>query len=187
MRQDEGDGEVPSALVLHLGERLLAAEDEVAALRAAAANAFTTSAAATASTTLSREDALYNATGIEGRGGGSGAGPAAYLRRQLREQHEELLLLQRKHEHVVRAANAERDLYDRALAALETQGVQLREARGGLERCEGELTLLRARAVGAAETEVELRRSRDSVRRLESSVAQLAAAPFNRSAEEDHE
>jgi hypothetical protein len=94
-------------------------------------------------------------------------GEWAELERQLRDRNAQVLLLKGRYEHLEAKAAAERELYDRAVAALEEQNAALRDTRGALQAAEHDVELLRGRLRGTADLEDELRRSREEVRRLE--------------------
>jgi len=100
------------------------------------------------------------------------------LERQLKDKTAQVLLLKSRYEHLEAKATAERELYDRAVSALEEQNVQIRDARSALQAAEADVSLLRSRLRAQEDTESDLRSARDEVRRLERTLTELCESPF---------
>ena len=100
------------------------------------------------------------------------------LERALKDKTSQVLLLRARYEHIESRAGAERELYDRALAALEEQNGAIREARVSLAAAEGDAAQLRARAKAGDEAALQVARAREENRRLERALTDLCDAPF---------
>ena len=100
------------------------------------------------------------------------------LERALKDKTSQVLLLRARYEHLESRSSAERELYDRALAALEEQNGAIREARTSLASAEGDAATLRVRAKAGDEAAAEVLRARDEIRRLERAITDLCDAPF---------
>ena len=90
-----------------------------------------------------------------------------YADPRLRDASSQVLLLKSRYEHVEAKAAAERELYDRAVGALESSNAELRHTRGALQAAQADLVVLRGRLHEAGDAAEELRRARDEIRRLE--------------------
>ncbi len=144
-------------------------------------------AAQTAAASLARSDVGGGGLGGLGGGGGgsfslglSGASraEAMEIERQLKDRTAQLTLLRSRYEHLETKASAERQLYDRAVSALEEQNAQIRDARTALQAAEADVSLLRARLRAQEDAETELRSAREEIRRLERSLTDLCESPF---------
>jgi len=100
------------------------------------------------------------------------------MERQLKDRTSQVLLLKSRYEHLESRAAAERELYDRAVAALEEQNSQIRDARSGLQQAEADISLLRSRLRAQEDNDAELRNARDEVRRMERQLTDLCESPF---------
>jgi hypothetical protein len=100
------------------------------------------------------------------------------MERQLKDRTSQVLLLKSRYEHLESRAAAERELYDRAVAALEEQNSQIRDARSGLQQAEADISLLRSRLRAQEDNDSELRNARDEVRRMERQLTDLCESPF---------
>lgn len=100
------------------------------------------------------------------------------MERQLKDRTSQVLLLKSRYEHLESRSAAERELYDRAVAALEEQNSQIRDARSSLQQAEADISLLRSRLRAQEDNDAELRIARDEVRRMERQLTDLCESPF---------
>lgn len=100
------------------------------------------------------------------------------LQAELRCKAASLAVLQGRHEALVATAAAERQLYAAASTACEGHQGQLREARRLLQASESGASVLRARLASTEGAAAELQRARATIRRLETSLAELAERSF---------
>jgi hypothetical protein len=100
------------------------------------------------------------------------------LERQLRDKTAQVLLMRSRYDHLEAKGAAERDLYDRAVNALDDQNRALRETRAALQAAENDVGLLRAKLSGTFDLEEQVRKKTDEVRRLEATINDLAESPF---------
>ncbi len=100
------------------------------------------------------------------------------LERQLKDKASQVLLLKSRYEALEGRSASERELYDRAVAALEAQNVQIRETRTALAAAENDISSLKSRLRGSEDMDGELRSAREEIRRLERALTDLCESPF---------